>query len=207
MSEATENFDEHLRSLLEVMAQDGVHRAAEGFSGMMGKKVTVSQPRARLMPFTELPYALGGPESEAVGIYLQMQGQMSGQVMLALPYTKALELVDLLMEAPTGTTQQLGSLERSALAEVGNITTSFFLNAIAASSGLDVRPSPPAVIVDMIGAIVDIIVATSGGVREKILLIEAEFVCEGRSVEANFWMIPDPATLEVFSRQRLNDGR
>jgi chemotaxis protein CheC len=207
MSEQLENFDEHLRSLLEVMAQDGIHRAAEGFSGMMGKKVTVSQPRARLMPFTELPYALGGPESEAVGIYLQMQGQMSGQVMLALPYNKALELVDLLMEVPTGTTQQMGSLERSALAEVGNITTSFFLNAISASSGLDVRPSPPAVIVDMIGAIVDIIVATSGGVREKILLIEAEFVCDGRSVEANFWMIPDPATLEIFSRQGLKDGR
>jgi chemotaxis protein CheC len=207
MSEQIENFDEHLRSLLEVMAQDGIHRAAEGFSGMMGKKVSVSQPKARLMPFAELPYALGGPESEAVGIYLQMQGQMSGQVMLALPYTKALELVDLLMEVPTGTTQQLGSLERSALAEVGNITTSFFLNAISASSGLDVRPSPPAVIVDMIGAIVDIIVATSGGVREKILLIEAEFVCEGRSVEANFWMIPDPATLDAFSRQGLGDGR
>jgi chemotaxis protein CheC len=207
MTDTTENFDEHLRSLLEVMAQDGIHRAAEGFSGMMGRKVTVSQPKARLVPFAELPYALGGPENEAVGIYLQMQGQIGGQVMLALPYTKALDLVDLLMEVPTGTTQQLGSLERSALAEVGNITTSFFLNAIATSSGLDVRPSPPAVIVDMIGAIVDVIVATSGGVREKILMIEAEFVCEGRSVEANFWMIPDPATLEKFSRQEQRDGR
>ena len=207
MSDASENFDEHLRALLEVMAQDGIHRAAEGFSGMMGKNVTVSQPRARLVPFAELPNALGGPENEAVGIYLQMQGQMTGQVMLALPYAKALELVDLLMEVPTGTTQQLGSLERSALAEVGNITTSFFLNAIAASSGLDVRPSPPAVIVDMIGAIVDVIVATSGGVREKILMLEAEFVCEGRSVEANFWLIPDPATLEKFSRRDEGDGR
>ena len=207
MSDETENFDEHLRSLLEVMAQDGIHRAAEGFSGMMGKKVSVSQPKARLVPFSELPFALGGPEKEAVGIYLQMQGQMSGQVMLALPYAKALELVDLLLEVPTGTTQQLGSLERSALAEVGNITTSFFLNAIAASSGLDVRPSPPAVIVDMIGAIVDVIVATSGGVREKILMLAAEFICEGRAVEANFWMIPDPATLEIFSRQGLKDGR
>ena len=207
MNAETENFDEHLRSLLEVMAQDGVHRAAEGFSGMMGRKVTVSQPHARLVPFTELPYALGGPECEAVGIYLQMQGQMTGQVMLALPYQKALELVDLLMDLPTGTTQQLGSLERSGLAEVGNITTSFFLNALSASSGLDVRPSPPAVIVDMIGAIVDIIIATSGGVRETILLIEAEFECEGRSVEANFWLIPDPATLEIFSRQGSQDGR
>ncbi len=202
-----ENFDEHFRSLLEVMAQDGVHRAAEGFAGMMGKKVTVSQPKARLVPFNDLPYALGGPESEAVGIYLQMQGQLSGQVMLALPYQKALELVDLLMEAPPGTTTQLTSMERSALAEVGNITTSFFLNAIAASSGLEVRPSPPAVIVDMIGAIVDIIIATGGGVREKILMIEAEFMCEGRSVEASFWMIPDPATLELFSRQGTDNGR
>ena len=207
MTNATGKFDEHLRALLEVMAQDGIGRAAEGFSSMMGKKVTVTQPRARLVPFAELPYALGGPENEAVGIYLQMQGEMTGQVMLALPYGKALELVDLIMEQPTGTTQQLGSLERSALAEVGNITTSFFLNAIAASRGLDVRPSPPAVIVDMIGAIVDVIVATGGGVREQILLLEAEFTCEGRSVEASFWIIPDPATLERFSRQEPGDGR
>lgn len=46
--------------------------------------------------------------------------------MLIFPYERALKLVDLLIDEPEGTTQQLGTYERSALAEVGNLCGSFF---------------------------------------------------------------------------------
>ena len=192
-------FDDHLHELLRIMAAEGIRNAAAGLSGMVGAEITVTDPHIRLVPMADIPTLLGGPEEEAVGIYLQAQGDLQGQIMLIMPCDKALELVDMLMEQPRGTTQQLGSLERSALAEVGNMTASFFLNAVAKRLHLDIRPSPPAVMVDMVAAILDIVAAISGGVSEHVLLMQGAFMRDGREVEVNFWVLPDPGTLSAYA--------
>jgi chemotaxis protein CheC len=192
-------FNQKLFSFLQMLARNGMHKAAEGFSGLLGQRLVVVDPAVRVIDFTEIPNVLGGPENEAVGIYLKSEGDISAQIMLILPYTKALELVDLMMGEPTGTTQTLGKLERSALGEVGNMTGSFFMNSVAEATGMDIRPTPPAVMVDMVGAILDIIVATSGGISDRVLLLQAKFLLDNREVEANFWVIPDYKTLEIFN--------
>ncbi|MEN6436260.1 MAG: CheY-P-specific phosphatase CheC, partial [Anaerolineaceae bacterium] len=61
------------------------------------------------------------------------------------------------------------------------------------------RPSPPAVMVDMVGAIMDIIIATCGGSSDFVLLMQTTFICKNRSIETSFWVVPDPYTLEVLS--------
>ena len=196
----------NINHLLDEMASAGVTQAAAGLSGMLGEAVTVTQPNLRLMPLSEVPGVLGGPEQEAVGIYLQAIGELSGQIMLILPLAKAMELVDLLLGEGPGPTNSLGSLERSALAEVGQITGTFFLNAVAAAIGLHSRPSPPAVMVDMVGAILDIIVAMSAGVSETVLVIEAAFLRDGREVEAHFWVIPDNTALQGLAGATKTNG-
>lgn len=195
-------FDERLHELLDIMAQAGIHQAAKGFSGMLGRPLTVSQPEVRLVPLADVPHMLGGPENEAVGIYLRSQGEMSGQLMLVLAYTKSLELVDLMMGQATGTTQTLGRIERSALAELGNLTGTFFLNAVTASAGFGARPTPPAVMVDMVGAILDVVVATHGGAGQHVLMLQVAFIDEARAVQADFWVIPDPEALEAFAQRK-----
>jgi len=191
-------FHEQLRPLLEVMAGAGIEGAVKGLSQMTGQIITVTEPSVTLINLNEISKLLGGPENEAVGVYLRAEGQMSGQIMLIFPYERALKLVDLLIDVPDGTTQHLGSYERSALAEVGNLTGTFFLNSIASMLGLEARPTPPAVMVDMVGAILDVIIATSAGVSEQVLMIRATFLQGDREAEASFWVIPDPRVLEAF---------
>jgi chemotaxis protein CheC len=198
MSENELNFDDKLMSMLHIIANEGINNAARGFSGLLGEKLTVNNPGVRMVELKEIPHILGGPENEAIGVYLRAEGDISGQIMLVIPYEKALELVDLLIGNPPNTTQELGSYERSALAEVGNQTGTFFINSLSSLTGFDVRPSPPAVMVDMVGAILDIIVATTGGVSEHVLLMEANFELGNRKVETNFWVIPDEKTLNAI---------
>jgi chemotaxis protein CheC len=188
-------FDHKLLNLLRRMANEGVHNAAYGMSGMVGQTLAVSEPNVHLVPFCEITNLAGGPENEAVGIYLRAEGGLSGQIMLIIPYQKALELVDMMMEQPSGATQHLGALERSALAELGNLTASFFLNAIVAMTGKDTLPSPPAVMVDMVGAILSVIIAGSGGISENVLMIEAVYKIGDRATGVSFWVVPDQKTL------------
>jgi chemotaxis protein CheC len=200
MHDNSETFNQSLMEALQTVARDGINNAADGFSGMIGEKLVVSNPSVSVVPVFDIPKLSGGPETEAIGVYLRVEGDITGQIMLIIPYEKALEIVDLLMDEPTGTTTELGRLERSALAEVGNQTASFFLNTVANQIGGSVRPSPPSVMVDMVGAILDIIVAVCGGIGENVLLLQADFMNGDRSVDMKFWVIPDMDTLSVISK-------
>jgi chemotaxis protein CheC len=197
----TISFDKNLLKMAQALAKDAIDHAAFGFSGMVGRKIQFSAPVARMVPILSIPQIVGKPENDAVGIYLRFNGDLDGQIMMIVPYQKALELVDLLMGVPQGTTQHLGSLERSALGELGNLCGSFFLNSIAQFVGADFRPSVPAVMVDMLGAILDIVVATSGGIGEHALLMQANFMDGPRSVEADFWVLPDMKSLEALIKK------
>ncbi len=196
-----EAFAKRFQNVLAKMANVGIHNAARGMSAMVGETLTVTEPTVTSIPFYEIPTLLGGPETEAVGIYLRVEGSIPGQIMMVIPYPKALELADLIMGEPCGTTTELGAMERSALAELGNLTGSFFLNAIADTVGLAARPSPPAVIVDMVGAIMDIILATAAVLSEEVLMIQAKFLRNGREAQADFWLIPDHHTVERITKQ------
>jgi hypothetical protein len=53
----------------------------------------------------------------------------------------------------------------------------------------------------MVGAILDIVVATTGGVSEQVLLMQANFTVGDRCIEADFWVIPDMNTLQALIRK------
>jgi len=195
MPETTRNLKQVYIDRIETLAKERLINAAEGFSGMLGVKMTVDNPRADLISITDIPFVMGGPENDAVGIYLQISGELQGHILLLIPYNKAIEMVDLLLDEPIGTTQKLGSLERSALAEVGNLTGTFFINAISNQTGFSSRPSPPVVIVDMVGAILDIITALAGAMGDDVLMFHATFMIGDRQMNTDFWVLPDADTL------------
>jgi chemotaxis protein CheC len=199
MSVLHDQFDQKFLDYVQKIATEGIYNAAAGFSIMLGQRLSVTEPVLKVIPYSQIPDLLGGVEAEAVGIYLRSEGSIPSQFMLILPYQKAKELVDLLMGQPMGTTQQLGSLERSALAEVGNLTGTFFMNTVAKMVHIELRPTPPAVMVDMVGAIMDIIVATSGEVSENVMMLQASFQLDNRQVQADLWIIPDSKSLDQFA--------
>lgn len=196
MKKRCKSINPRLFSSLERIAKEGFQNAARGFSGMLGRSLSVISPNVCTVPLVEIPNVLGGPENEAVGIYLRVEGDLNAQVMLIIPLEQAHLMVDMLLDLPSHTTQKLGSLERSALAEVGNLTGSFFLNALADFAKVSLRPTPPAVMVDMVGAIMDVIVATMGDVSQEVLMFQAKFMCGERETNADFWVIPDIETLD-----------
>ena len=198
----TAPFDQYLLEMLNTIASEGIKNAADGFSGMVGRRIEVSNPEIELVPLLTIPKIVGGLEDDAVGVYLRFEGDMMGQIMMIIPHQKALELVDLLMGLEKGTTKHLGSLERSALGELGNLCGTFFLNSIAKTVGASFRPSPPAIMVDMLGAILDIVVATAGGVNEHVLLMHANFMDGVRFVETDFWVIPDMKALNNLLKKK-----
>jgi chemotaxis protein CheC len=195
------SFDQKLLEMVQLVAKEAIDHAASGFSSMVGRKIQFGVPVIKLVPILTIPEIVGKLDNDAVGIYLRFSGDLDGQIMMIVPHQKALELVDLIMGVPEGTTQQLGSLERSALGELGNLCGSFFLNSIAKMISADFRPSVPAVMVDMVGAILDIVVVTTGSIGEHALFMQTNFMDGSRNVEADFWVIPDMKSLQALIKK------
>lgn len=198
MTELRSVFTDEFVDLLIKIAKEGILQASRGFAGMLGKELVVKESSVKLVKLLDITKMLGGPEDETVAIYLKTEGSIAGQMMLAIPFDKALDLVDMIMGVPAGTTTVLGSMEKSALQELGNITGTYFLNYVADNTGSSVRPSPPAVIVDMCGAIIDVVIATAGLENEEVLMFEADFIQGELAIEIQFWIIPDQKTLLVY---------
>lgn len=167
---------------------------ARGLSEMTGHKINTDTPRLCAVPITQVATRVDDPETKVVGIYLQIEGGLCGQTILILPMTSALNLADWLIGVAPGTTTNIGPIEHSALAEAGNLAVSYFLNAVALLAGMTepLRPSAPAVVVDMLGSILNLVVTPVVAARsDDLLIVETVFRSRTKSVQAHFWVLPD----------------
>ncbi|MCG3210030.1 MAG: CheY-P phosphatase CheC [Anaerolineae bacterium] len=174
------------------LLDSAIQNVARGLTEMVGRTITIETTNIESLSIGHLPSWLGNPEAEMVGVYLLIDGDIAGQVILILALAEALHLIDLLLGEPDGTTTELDDLGRSALAETGNLATSYFLNEMAKRTGTELRPSPPAVMVDMLGAIFNVISAPVAAVSDQLMIVEAEFREPDRTVTAHFWVMPYP---------------
>jgi chemotaxis protein CheC len=195
MSEqSTSWYDVGSVSRVEVMVSAALLNAARGLSELLERPVTTGTVQARVVDFGNLSEGIGHPESEMVGVYLQMQGDLGGQAMLIMTLSSALHLADLLMEQALGTATSLGDLESSALAEAGHLMVAYFLNAMAVLTGKPLLPSPPGVMVNMLGAIVSVLATCVGEESDELMIIETVLQDAAGLVKVHFWVLPDLAS-------------
>jgi chemotaxis protein CheC len=169
---------------------------------MIGRPVKICRLRVKRVPIDQLTLDTANPEAETVGVYLLSGDDLPGQAILMLSLDDAMYMTDWLLEARPGTTNRLGDLEYSALAETGNLVLSAFLNAVAEFAGKPLRLSPPAVTVDMLATILETAVASVATVTDELLIIETDFINLESSLLIRFWMLPDPAILTANGEQR-----
>jgi chemotaxis protein CheC len=170
----------------------GFTNAMTGLSQMAGQEIKISRMEFKKVPVTDVSALFGGPEALIIAVYLEISGKTNGQMVVVYEPQVAYDLIDLLLGQPQGTTRELSEMERSTLGEVGNIMGSFFLNYISDTTGIRFQPSPPAVMMDMAGAILDATLAGLMEFSDDIYIMETVFGTNDRQVAGTFLVIPDP---------------
>ncbi len=176
----------------------GITNSLSGLSKMVGHELSVTSLDLRQYPAKDAAMLLGGPENIVVGIYLTIEGDATGHLMLIHDPKIAFELVDIQMGLALGSTQGLEEMERSILGEMGNITGSFFLNALADASSLNLMPSPPAVMIDMAGAILGIALTKIMQEQDDVLVIKATFGTDSQQIDGTFMVLPTLDFMQVI---------
>lgn len=181
----------------EQLLKKGMSNAISGLSRMVGRDFEIGSINIQQVPAREMPYLLGGPERTVVGIYITFSGASNGHILLVHQPEFAFSILDLLLGNPQGTCSTLDEMSQSALGEMGNITGTFFLNAIADSIGVCLNPSPPIVLLDMAGAILDIALSEILAERDDVFIIETTFHVSDRTIAGKFLIMPNANFMQL----------
>jgi chemotaxis protein CheC len=177
--------DMQLDGLREI-SNIGSGTAATALSSMLGLSVDLKVPRALALDLADAVDAVGDPEDPVTAVVLGVFGDLTATVVMLFDPESAATVCSLLGVDPTDSEMAL-----SALGEVGNILGSSYVGAMGQMAGLDLEPTPPVALADMLGAIVASALASSALETDLALLLDSEMQVEG--VECKFGVLFVPS--------------
>jgi len=184
-----ENVSEQYLDVLKELGNIGAGNATTALAQMLQTKVDMKVPQVRLLDFSEVGTLMGGEEQIMAGIYLCVEGDITGSIMFLLEKDAARHLVSKLMGMELqGDT--FSEMETSALKEIGNIITGAYLNSLSTITNLKIFPSIPDLTIDMAGAILSVPAIEFGTLGDKILLIQTQFT-DDFELNGFFILVPD----------------
>ncbi|MET3656140.1 chemotaxis protein CheC [Sporosarcina sp. FSL K6-1540] len=197
--------DMHLDVLKEV-GNIGAAHAATSLSQLLNRKIDMHVPNVKLVSFDEMFDLAGGAETIVAGIFLRIEGDLSGSMFFVLPVESANHFIRRLIEDETFDFASPNLLEIgvSAMQELGNILSGSYLSALSDFTGLKIYPTVPSLSVDMVGAIVSFGLIEISHYSDEVIVIDTQIREEGEegisSVNGHFFLLPDPPSYVTIFR-------
>ncbi len=191
-----ERVSETYMDVLKELGNIGAGNAMTALSQMLGCKVDMRVPQIKLLEFKDVGALMGGEEQLMVGVFLGVEGDITGSMMFLVEKNSAKHLINKIMMGMAPEGDDFSEMELSAMKEVGNIITGAYLNSLSVLTNLKIYPTPPELAVDMAGAILSVPAIQFGTVGDNILLIQSQFFDEVE-IDGYFILIPD---LESYAK-------
>jgi chemotaxis protein CheC len=169
---------------LRELANIGSGNAGTALGQMLGKSVDITVPTAAVLPLPEAVAIAGRPDELRHGVVVPIRGDLDAMVLLLFPEADAQKLCGLYgiePGTPDGT---------SMLGEVGNILGTNYINVLGQMVTMQLEPSPPQVVNDMLGAILETVLLGRGDDIDSALILDSSLIVEEEAFSLSFLMLP-----------------
>ena len=186
-----DNVNEMYMDVLKELGNIGAGNATTAIAGMLGTSMSMKVPKVLLVDATKIGDAICPEEETIVGIFLEVEQDISGSMMFLMKIPAAHFLVNKLMGRDPEYNEPFDEMDLSAMKEIGNIIAGSYLSALSTLTNLRIKPSVPYIAVDMAASILSVPAVQFGQYGDNALFIETEF---GNEVIMNgyFILMPDP---------------
>lgn len=194
--------------LIEVV-NIGAGNASTALSQMVGKKVTINVPDVLVDRVEAVPQFLGESENIMTVVVLKLLGDAPGVMLLMFPPQSALRLAGLLTKEHKKDIKVLDELDRSALREVGNVLSGAGMTALSKFLDMNILQSVPDAATDMLGAVVDTVLAEVGRESDIVLVFNVNFKIEEEDIDGQLFFLFDPkATAKILeaTKKKLKEA-
>lgn len=188
-----DNVNSMYFDVLKELGNIGAGNATTAIATMLNLTIDMKVPKVELKAVEDLGGAICPEEETIVGIFLEVQNDISGSMMFLMRLDSAHYLVDRLMGGMGGGSSEeceFSEMELSAMKEIGNIIAGSYLSALSTMTNLVITPSVPYISVDMAAAILSVPAIQFGQFGDHALLIETEFG-DDVMIEGYFILLPD----------------
>ena len=188
-----DNVNSMYIDVLKELGNIGAGNATTAIASMLNLTIDMKVPKVELKAVEDLGSAICPEEETIVGIFLEVQNDISGSMMFLMRLDSAHYLVNRLMcgmGASDSSKEGFSEMELSAMKEIGNIIAGSYLSALSMMTNLVITPSVPYIAVDMAAAILSVPAIQFGQFGDNALLIETEFG-DDVMMEGYFILLPD----------------
>lgn len=199
---------------LKEIGNIGAGNAATALSMLLSKKITIKVPRIRIIPFDDVSKSVGGPEKLVVGIFMRINGDIDGNILIVISEQDAYSLIETLLNVKRDKNCGFSDMEKSALTELGNIVGSSYIVALSELTKLSLKISVPSLAFDMAGAIISFPLSLYGYLGDTAFLLDTEFSEGLAGIKLHYLLIPDDESLKLLLKaigvstiERDNPGR
>lgn len=194
----------HLDVLTEV-GNIGSGNAAAALAAMMNTKVEIKVPVTSLVDFHVIGSMLGGDDTPAIGIRLDISGDLNGMILHVLQPDFASKLVNTYYPTKISTLDDLSDMDQSVVGEMGNITSAAYVNALAAMTDLFINISPPALQRGSINEILRASEADMPKLGQQLLFIDERLHIGDSQIDSSLLLMLDIDSLKtLFERLQIS---
>ena len=174
--------------VLKEIGNIGAGNATTALASMLQCRIDMAVPEVKLIEVDELAESLGGKERVMTAIFLEVEGDITGDIIFLLEKGSASFLVSKLMGMEVNA-ESFSEMELSCIKEISNIIAGSYLNSLSTLTNLKIYPSVPHLQMDMVDSLLH---SPMSGAKEneQILFIQTEFT-DDIQLGGYFVMMPD----------------
>ena len=174
--------------VLKEIGNIGAGNATTALASMLQCRIDMAVPEVKLIEVDELAESLGGKERVMTAIFLEVEGDITGDIIFLLEKGSASFLVSKLMGMEVNA-ESFSEMELSCIKEISNIIAGSYLNSLSTLTNLKIYPSVPHLQMDMVDSLLH---SPMSGAKDndQILFIQTEFT-DDIQLGGYFVMIPD----------------
>jgi len=194
------NLNQIRMDALREISSMATGHAATSLSSMLERKVDIAVPNVLIEPIKGIPDLLGGHEKDVTVIYFSVTGQISGSILLVLSPSDSLRLAELLSGQKADKIENLDEMGISALKELGNIITGSYVRVLAHELKVKMTYTVPGFAYDMVGAILDNILAHLSLMSDNAVVLESEMTVRQELFRGHLILILTPKAINTIIR-------
>lgn len=178
--------------ILREIGNIGAGHATAALSVMLNSNLRMEMPVVKFVDFNELADMVGGPEALVVAVLTHFTGGIEGMILFILELEEAKNLAGMMLSKtyPKGF-GGFDDMDKSVFKEIGNILMSSYISSIGTLTNQNLRMDPPAICVDMAGAVLSLPISELGQVDDQALIIDSKFLDNNRPINGFLMFVSD----------------
>lgn len=187
----------HIDVLTEV-GNIGSGNAATALASMMSTVVDIEVPVTTLVDYSEIAKLLGGGDTPAIGISLDIAGRLNGMILHILHPDFTRKLINTFYPTNIASLDDLTEMDMSVVSEMGNITSGAYVTALAEMTNLFINISPPR---SQRGTIASILLNSEAAMPKlgnQVLFIDVKLKAAESEINSNLLLMLDEESLKTL---------